>query len=421
MKNNGFVVSSLFSSVSALVKIITAFLLSKIIALILGPKGLGMIGQLSSFISVILVFAGGTINNGIVKYIAEYNNFEKEKITHIISTAFKIVLFSGISIGILLIVFSSQISNYVLQTTDYKNVIIIFGFTVLFYGLNNFLLSILNGYKNFEKFNKINIYGSILGLIISAFFIYELNIFGALVSLVTNQSIIFLLTLYMVRNEKWLNKENFSSPFNKEEGLKLSKFALLAIASTALVPTSQFFVRKYIISHLGYVEAGYWELVTRISTYSLLFFSLSISTYYLPRVSEIRLKKELRAEIINAYKLIIPAALLVFIIIYCARNLVIQILSTASFSKSGELFLFQFIGDFFKICSWVLGFQMVGRGMIKLSLFTEIFYNLLFVILSILFINYFGFVGISYGYALNYFIYLLLLLFIFRKLFFLKD
>lgn len=418
LKSNQFITSSIFSSFSALVKILTAFVISKVIAVFLGPKGLGLIGQLSSFISILLVFAGGTVNNGIVKYVAQYNSSEKNKLKPLISTALRIVFFSGCFIGLILIIFASPISYFVLQTTRYSDIFMIFGFTIIFYGLNNFLLSILNGFKEFKKFNQINIYGSVIGLIVSVLFIYTFNIYGALISLVMSQSIIFVVTLLMIRKQEWFSKSYFNQPFNKNECVKLLKFASLAIISTALIPATQFIVRKYIISHLGYENAGYWELITRISTYSLLFFSLSISTYYLPRISEIKNLKEIRHEILNAYKLIVPIAIFSLAILYFSRHLVISLLASSDFSKSSNLFLFQLIGDFFKICSWVLGFQMVGRGFIKLSLFTELFYNVFFVVFSILGIHFFGMVGVTYGYALNYLIYLLLLVFLFRNLIF---
>lgn len=416
LKTNQFIKVSLFSSMSALVKIGTAFIISKIIAISLGPKGLGLIGQLSSFISVMLVFAGGTINNGVVKYVAEYNSFKVEKLQLLLSTAFRIVIYSGVICGILLSIFSRQISQFVLQSDDYHTVIIVFGFTILFYGLNNFLLAILNGFKEFEKFNKINIYGSLIGLLLSIFFIYTFNVFGALISLVCNQSIIFIFTLYMLRKERWMTKETFGGTFNEEEGAKLLKFASLAIVSAALVPASQFMVRKYILMHLGYDEAGYWELITRISTYSLLFFSLSISTYYLPRISELKTQSAIKNEVLNAYKILIPVTLVTLTVLYLGRDVLIRMLASPDFSQSSNLFRFQLIGDFFKICSWVLGYLMVGRGLIKLSLFTEVMYNVLFVILSVLGVHYYGLIGVTYAYSLNYLVYLLVMVFLFRKL-----
>lgn len=418
LKTNQFIKVSIFSSLSALVKIGTAFIISKIIAVSLGPKGLGLIGQLSSFVSVMLVFAGGTINNGVVKYVAEYNSLEAEKLQLLLSTAFRIVLYSGVICGILLAIFSRQISHFVLQSDDYNTVIIIFGFTILFYGLNNFLLAILNGFKEFEKFNKINIYGSLIGLVLSILFIYTFNVFGALISLVCNQSIIFIFTLYMLKKERWMTKETFGVTFNEEEGAKLLKFASLAIVSAALIPASQFMVRKYILMYLGYDEAGYWELITRISTYSLLFFSLSISTYYLPRISELKSLSAIRNEVLNAYKILIPVALVTLTLLYLGRDLVIRMLASPDFSQSSDLFRFQLIGDFFKICSWVLGYLMVGRGLIKLSLFTEVMYNVLFVILSILGVHYYGLIGVTYAYSLNYLVYLLVMVFLFRRLIF---
>ena len=43
-----------------------------------------------------------------------------------------------------------------------------------------------------------------------------------------------------------------------------------------------------------------------------------------------------------------------------------------------DFFLWQLIGDFFKIMSWILAFIMVAKSMTKLYIITEIIFSLLF-------------------------------------------
>ena len=60
---------------------------------------------------------------------------------------------------------------------------------------------------------------------------------------------------------------------------------------------------------------------------------------------------------------------------------------------------------------------MLAKAMTKIFIYTEIVFSTLFVLLSILFVNNFGLIGITYAFSLNYFLYLVVMIFIFRKRF----
>ena len=148
-------VSSL-TSISTGVRFITAFITTKVAAILIGPAGVALVGQLQNFSSIVMAIATGGINVGVTKYVAEYKN-SKNKVRVFISTALKINLALSILVGILMIFLSSIISENLFHSNEYQIVIIIFGFTVILYSLNTLLLSILNGFKEFKKYVMINI------------------------------------------------------------------------------------------------------------------------------------------------------------------------------------------------------------------------------------------------------------------------
>lgn len=410
--------SSFYSAVATLVKVGTAFAMSKIIAIYLGPDGMGLIGQLTNFIAIAMVVAGGALGNGIVKYVAEYNMSRPDEMPALLSTAFKIVLLCGLVSGACMIIFPVFFSQLILLSTSYKVVFVIFGCTVLLYGLNNLLLSILNGYKAYRKFNIVNIITSVLGLLVSMLFIYYWRVEGALIALVINQSVVFIATLFLLRKEKWLVWSNFTLPINKVQAGKMVGFIMMALVTSACIPVSQMYVRSYMIQHLSLKDAGIWESVNRISNVYLLFVTTSLTTYYLPRLSEISEERELRSEIFKVYKVVMPIVIVCSAGIYLFRGLIIKLLFTGEFNDANSLFLFQMLGDTLKIASWLLAFQMVAKAMTKLYIITEILFSGLFVVFSVFFLKNFGLVGATYAFALNYFLYLILMVFMFKRLLF---
>jgi O-antigen/teichoic acid export membrane protein len=403
-----------FTALSTLVKIITAFVLSKVIAVILGPVGLGLMGQLSNFIAIVLVIAGGAINNGLVKYTAEYSKYEPQNIKYLLSTGFKIIVVSCVIVGGATMSFSCFLSEQILFDSKYFYIFLVFGLFLFLSTFNVLLLSVLNGLKDYRKYNYLNIVGSLCNLFFSCILIYFFEIAGALISLVLNQSIICLLSIYQLRKEVWFTKSNFLGKTDKNILKLLYKFITLAIFSSLLGPIAQFIIRNFIIEKLSLKSAGLWESLNRISAMYLMFFSLTITTYYLPRFSEIIYKKELIIELKKIYFILIPVLVIVALSIYLFRENIIEILFSNSFSGASDLFLYQLIGDVVKICSWIIGFQLLAKAMIRVSIYTELGYNIVFVVLGLFFIDNFGLIGITYAYVISYIIYLCIMIVIFK-------
>lgn len=192
----------------------------------------------------------------------------------------------------------------------------------------------------------------------------------------------------------------------------------MALTTAATVPVSQMLLRGYVISEISPVEAGYWEGMNRISQMYLMIITSSFGVYYLPRLSELTDRSELRKEIIKSYKVIIPMLLIGFTLIYFFRIIIIRTLFVPAFLPMANLFVWQLVGDFFKICSWVLAFLMIAKSMTRTYVILEILSTTSFVILGFLFMTKNGVIGIPQGYMVNYILYMICMTVIFRKLMF---
>lgn len=409
-----------FTTIATIVKMLTGLVSVKVVASIIGPPGIALLGQLNNFLSIMMVFACGGISEGIVKYVSEYKE-DKVKLEKYISGALKIILVSSIMCGVFIIFLHSWLSNLIFLSSKYGYVFVIFGLTLLLYALNNFLISILNGFKEFKIFVKVSILGSIIGLISTLSFVFFLGIKGALISAVTFQSIVFFTTLWMVRKSAWFKKTVFTQKFDRYIIKKYAKYSLMAIVTAVTVPVTQLFLRSYIISNISEVEAGWWEAMNRISFMYLMIVTSSFGIYYLPRLSEIKNDLELRREIFKAYKVIIPIITLGFLIIYIMRFFIVETLFTADFLPMVDLFVWQLIGDFFKIASWLLAFLMIAKTMTKLFIITEIAFSCLIVLMGTWFVSFNGVIGITQAYMVNYFVYMILMLIVFRRLVFFNS
>lgn len=403
-----------FTAMSTLIKMLTGLISVKVVASIIGPSGIALLGQLRNFSSIAMALSSGGINNGIVKYVAEYKDAE-DRLKMFLSTALRITLICSVAVGLLMIVCHRFFSNYIMLSSEYDYVFIIFGCTILFYALNMMLISVLNGYKEFKKYVVINIAGSITGLIFTVAFVFLMGLKGALISAVTYQSVILFVTCWMARKCPWLSWSYFKYKTDALVAKKYIRYTMMTLVSAATVPVTQMLLRGYVISHLSSIEAGWWEGMNRISAMYLMIITSSFGVYYLPRLSELTDRLEISKEIRKAYKIIIPVLLIGIIVIYLLRYFIIRILFTADFLPMENLFIWQLLGDFFKICSWLLAFLMVAKSMMKLYVTTEIIFSLTFLLLGIIFVHSFGIVGAVYAYLVNYILYMIGMFILFKK------
>ena len=391
-----------FTSVATLVKMATGLVSVKVVASIIGPAGVALVGQLNNFATIVMQLACGGINSGITKYVSE-NKEDKGKLRSLLSTAFRITLVCSFAVGLLMIVFHRKLSRLIMLSDGYGYVFVVFGF------------------KEFSEYVSINIANSIVGLCFTLVFAICFGLKGALLSAISYQSVMFFVTLFMVRKLPWVNvsffKEKFSSPVAK----KYLQYTLMALVSAACLPVVQLLLRGNIISQLSLEHAGWWEGMNRISNMYLMVITTSFSVYYLPRLSEIHDKYGLKREIFKAYAVIVPMLLVGFTAIYLLRFFVIRLLFTPEFMPMEQLFGWQMTGDLFKICSWLLAYLMLAKAKTVLFVSTEIGFSLLYLALGFVLVKINGVVGLTQAYLINYIIYTIVMAIAFKGILFAKK
>jgi O-antigen/teichoic acid export membrane protein len=409
--------TTFFSAIITAIRIASGFVASKVVALLTGPSGVALIGAFTNFIAIVLTSANGAITTGVVKYAAEYGE-DEPKLKNLFSTALKISVFCSVIVGLILLVGARYFSIWIFTKDEYTMIIRSLGLTIIFYSLNSLLTSILNGRGQIKTLTIVSTVGTVIALIFTITLVYFFKITGALYSLVLSQSIVFFITAALVIKSPWFTRSHFNQTFNKAIALKLGHYSLMAICSALTVPVSQILFRNMVISKFGLDAAGYWQGVMRVSDGYLMLIISSLGIYYLPKLSSLKTTEELRKEVFQGYKYFMPLVLVGCILIYIFKTSIIKILYTPSFSPMEPLFFWQLVGDFFKMASWLIAYLMIARGMTKIFIITEIVFSTNYVVLGYVMTGLYGLRGAPMAFAINYFLYLITMIFVFRKLIF---
>lgn len=398
----------------------TALISTKVVASIIGPSGVAMLGQLGNINTMLQGLAAGGIRSGVTKYISEYKE-DKTSVRKYISNALLIsTIFTSI-ISLVCIFGCTWLSRTILFSEEYSYVFIVLGITIFLFTLNSLLISILNGFKEFKKYVVVNISSSFVSLVFSVFLCLLWGLKGAMISTVTFQSVVLFVTIYQCRKCEWFTYDNFFTRKDKDILNKYLQYTLMTFVSLCTLPISQMILRGYVISNISPVEAGWWEGMNRISSVYLSIITTSLSVYILPRMSEINDKWLLKCELVKYYKLIVPFLIISIFLIYLFRHIIIYILYTPDFYPMENLFIWQLLGDFFKISSWLLSFLMLAKAKTKTYISTEIFFASTRVLLCYIFINIYGTVGLNIGYMINYILYMFTMIYLFKGIVFAKK
>ncbi|WP_412560184.1 O-antigen translocase [Winogradskyella sp. MIT101101] len=394
------------------IKIIAGIIITKFIAIFIGPEGMALIGNLRNFLSTIQSIAIAGLYDGVVKLIDKCkNNFTE--LTSTLSTVFYFGFFSSILLAFLCYYNAEYINGLIFLNNNYTYVIETMALVLPFYALNMFVFSIMNGFSKYRILLVINIIGQILGLLVTLLLIKQENIDGALIAVVITPALSLLITIVGIAFRK-----SFMSSINitniKFSVLKnLSPFMIMALVSSIALPIVYIIIRNYLIAEIGIKEAGYWTAVTRVSDYYLMFINSLMALYILPRFSEINTREEFRKEVFSFYKTVLPIFAVLLGIIYLSRSLLVNLLFTEEFRPVEDLFGYQILGDFIRVMSMVIAYQFLAKKMFAHFIIIEVFLFIIMYVSSVYLIDIFGLKGAVMGHCLSYFMHFGIILLIF--------
>lgn len=396
--------TSLLNAIAVAIKMLTMLGINKILAIYVGPAGYAAIGNFQNAVQMITTLGSGAINTGVTKYTAEYHADEAEQ-RKVWQTAGTIALVGSIVTGLLVAVFNRELADWFLSDEQYGSVFIWFGLTLVFFVFNTLLLAILNGKKEIKRYVFINIVGSIFSLIVSALMIVQFGLYGALLTLAINQSLVFFVTLALCYRTTWFKLKYLVGAIDRQSAINLGKFTAMAVTSAVTVPVSHIMVRNLLGENLGWDAAGYWEAMWRLSAAYLMFVTTTLGVYYLPRLAELQDPEDIKKEIIQGYKIILPVAAACGLVIYLLRDFIINLLFSKEFLPMRELFGWQMVGDTLKIGSWILAYVMLGKTLVGIYIMTELFFAFSFYLFSWFFLDVTNFKAPVVAYVVNYLIY----------------
>lgn len=391
-------------AIPTLIKLFAGLIIVKIFAIYLGPEGLGKLGQFLSLITMVTILAGGGIGIGIVKYIAEFQ-CEPKTLSSYVATASSITLSFSVLLLLVLALTAKYISLFLFQTTDYISVIYVLAFVQVVIGYGSFLMALLNGHRLVNDFAVVGVLSAILGCVGVVIGCAYFGLVGAMYGVMwfsSCQIIALLIWYHFFFKQPW----RFIKPkFSVDIAKLFSRFGLMQLVSVFTMQFAQVLIRKIIEGNSSWHDVGYWQGLVKISDAYLMFITVVLSNYYMPRLSELKNKVDIIREVVAVYKIVIPTLFILALVVYFLRDFIVCILYSKDFLPISKLFFLQIVGDFFKVIAYIVAYILISKAMIKLCICAEILQSVMLVFFSLLLVNLYGLSGAVYAYVVTYVIY----------------
>lgn len=414
IKNNLLLKITSFNSIGVSIRLVLAFTSQKVIAELLGPAGVAQLGNIRNIIPMIESFSTLGVFNGIVKYVSESRENEKE-LQRLFSTAFVYTLCGSI-VAFLILFFGADLLNQrIFPNQNFSFVFKIVAISVPFIALTRTLNGIINGLSAYKSFVTINLIGYASSVLLLIAMVYFKDLNGALIAIAITPIIQFSLVGYfylrVVKDYITFKDISFSIPYKNE----LIAFTIMSLVSTFLGNFVDIYLRGKLTNNIDIVDAGNWTGMTNISKQYLMFMSAILTLYVIPKFTSIKNSLDFRKEVWNIYKTVLPFFALGMLVLFFCREWVILIAKTDEFLGMKPLFKWQLLGDFVKLASMIIGHQFLAKKMVMQFIFTELFSLVVFYVLASYFIKSMGAEGVVIAHFIRYVLYFIVVVIILKK------
>lgn len=396
--------TSILTAIATAARLLSGFIVMKLVAVMAGPDGVAQLGQFMSLTALLVVFAGGGVGPGVVKYLAEYRG-DDAKVTLLLRAAFSFTLMASLGMCVLVLLFSQPISAWLLGDEQLRWLILVLAVAQIFVAMHNLIIATVNGMMDVKRLAAIHVGGAVVGVVLPSLLGYFFRLHGVLLAFVLAQAGLLLISFVAYRRSSYFNWANIGWCVERKNFNLLARFSLMTLTSALMAPVIQIVVRNYLAGEFSWSEVGYWQAVAKVSEAYLLFITMAISVYYLPRLSALSERGAFIGEIRKGFLVLIPLVALSAFIIYLCRGWVTTLLFSEAFHEGLYLYAPQLLGDVVKIAAFLLSYVMLAKAMTRMFLFSEVVFSVTYVGWVVVLTGQYGLIGSMYAFIVNYTIY----------------
>lgn len=349
---------------------------TKLLSHLIGPAGIGVVGNLTNLVNLLVVVGTLGLSTGMVSYLSRFRSLgDRDKMNMLFSSIFWPtfgITFFLISVGFC---FPAQVAKTLLGSSGLKATVWALAVALPFGVLGSLAGSMLQGVQAISKLALQSILGLFVGLIVTIILVLKWGLSGAIWSIPVT-------SLAMLVVAAWI-----SFPVWRDEGIRL-RFAfsielfqsVFTLGMAIFVCAAMFygvmqFLRGRLLAMHGEESAGYFHAALQVVSYFYVL-AQALTIYLVPRMSENLDKETLEKEVNDAWRLGTLLVMVLAPVLVMFGSFFVRILFSNRFGAVEHYLAPLAAVELIRIGGVVLGSTIIARGYRWTYLFVNLWFAL---------------------------------------------
>jgi antigen flippase len=402
---------------SSVVTVFLNIVRTKVLAVFIGPSGLGLFGAFSSVTGLVGVIGGMGISTSGVRQISEAVGSND---SHRIAQTALVLRRTSLVMGLLgmgvLAAFSGPISRMTFGTAAYAGSLVILSLTVLFTEVAAGQMALIQGMRKIRDLAALTIWGALWGTLVSIPLVYFFRERGIVRFFVSGSALGIAASWWYARKIKIQNVP-VPPAVVWREGKALLGLGVVFMSSGLMVSAVGYIARVLVIREIGLNASGLYQAALALSTTYVGFVMSAMGADYFPRLTAVAHDHEKINRLANEQAeatllLAVPGILATLTF----APWVMRLMYSSRFEPAVEILRWQLLGIFGRVLSWPLGFILPAKGSASVWFWTEFGGNAVHLALIFLGLKIFGLDGVGIAFFGQYVVYLTGVYFVVRRL-----
>ncbi len=363
---------------SAFLNIGIGIIRNKVMAILLGPAGFGLLGVYNSIADLTRTLAGMGLNSSGVRQIAEATSTgDTHTISRTITVLRRVALLLGILGAILLAVLCLPISRFSFESYDHAVPIAALGLAVFFASVSSGQIALLQGMRRIADLAQANVLGAFLGSACSIgviFFFWragdgKLGVVPALICVAAMSALGSWFYSRKIKVEPVVMRWADIS----DEVFALLKLGFVFMSSALLSMGVAYLVRIIVLRKIGEDAAGFYQSAYSLGGLYVGFILQSMGADFFPRLTAVAKDNRECNRLVNEQAevgLLLAGPGILGSLTFAPA--VILVFYSSKFGPAVEILRWICLGMVLRVASWPMSFILLAKGARKPYLACEI-------------------------------------------------
>jgi PST family polysaccharide transporter len=373
---------------------------TKVLAMLLGPGGIGLMGVYNSIIDTATVISGMGIRSSGVRQIAHsVGSGDSSKVAKTVTALRRITILLGILGAAATALLSKFICQLTFGNSQHVIAVAIVSSAIFFGAISWGLSALIQGMRRIGDLARSSVYGALFSTLVSIPIIYVFRERGIVPCVIVVAAMSALATWWFARKVQ-VDRITMTMADTWMEARGLFALGLIFMTSAVLTTAVAFLTRVIIVRRLGIDAAGFYQAAWTLSAIYVGFILQAMGADYFPRLSAVAKQPADCNRLINQQAevgllLAVPGVLATLTF----AQLVIHAFYSTKFAPAAELLQWLILGMMLRVVCWPMGFLLPARSERKIFFWTQIIMNVTQFGLIWLGVKLWGLAGIGMGFS----------------------